>query len=255
LTLQANTGNARSRIGVGHRQAHPRPRWAPGGRHRSPPPTDGCVRPSPGVYGCLWGSCAEVRGSTGLHGQRRRAPGSEALLAVWQVQDSNLRRHTPTDLQNDAAHAVTCAFTTPPPNFHTISAQPAITRTTRDRDLHQSMAWTPRGRPTGTSARRVPSSAASFRKTRLRGNELAMPVMPGHRGSRPPSRSPRGPEGCVGALARGSEGSPGSHVLSTEGRTKARLAPHMYVRLHDGSHEHAKCPPSTATDHRSLRLR
>jgi 2-methylisocitrate lyase-like PEP mutase family enzyme len=42
---------------------------------------------------------------------------------VWQVQDSNLRRHTPTDLQNDAAHAVTCGFTTPPPNFSTICAR------------------------------------------------------------------------------------------------------------------------------------
>ena len=35
---------------------------------------------------------------------------SEALLAGWQVQDSNLRRHTPTDLQNVEAHAVTCGF-------------------------------------------------------------------------------------------------------------------------------------------------
>jgi hypothetical protein len=78
---------------------------APGGRHGSPRPMASCVRPSPGVYGCLWGSCAEVRGSTGLHGERRRAPDgltprSEALFAVWQVQDSNLRRHTPTDLQS-----------------------------------------------------------------------------------------------------------------------------------------------------------
>jgi hypothetical protein len=43
---------------------------------------------------------------------------------VWQVQDSNLRRHTPTDLQNDAAHALTCRFTAPRPNFGTISARP-----------------------------------------------------------------------------------------------------------------------------------
>jgi hypothetical protein len=99
---------------------------APGGRHGSPPPKDGCVRPSPGVYGCLCGSCAEVRGSTGLHGQRRRAPDgqtprSEALFTVWQVQDSNLRRHTPTDLQNVGAHALTCWFTASPPNLGTIS--------------------------------------------------------------------------------------------------------------------------------------
>ena len=46
---------------------------------------------------------------------------SEALFAGWQVQDSNLRRHTATDLQNDAAHAVTCGFTAPPPNFGTNS--------------------------------------------------------------------------------------------------------------------------------------
>ena len=56
----------------------------------------------------------------------RRAPDrqtsrSEALFAGWQVQDSNLRRHTPTDLQNEAAHAVTCGFTAPPPNFRTDS--------------------------------------------------------------------------------------------------------------------------------------
>jgi hypothetical protein len=28
---------------------------------------------------------------------------AERLATRWQVQDSNLRRHTPTDLQNDAA--------------------------------------------------------------------------------------------------------------------------------------------------------
>jgi hypothetical protein len=46
---------------------------------------------------------------------------------VWQVQDSNLRRHTPTDLQNDDAHAVTCGVTAPPPDFGTISPRLAFT--------------------------------------------------------------------------------------------------------------------------------
>jgi hypothetical protein len=111
-------------------------RWRPCSAQPRPP-TDGCVRPSPGVYGCLCGSCAEVRGSTGLHGVRRRAsdgqtPRSEALFAVWQVQDSNLRRHTPTDLQNDDAHAMTCRFTTPPLNFRTDSSRPQhLSRDTR----------------------------------------------------------------------------------------------------------------------------
>jgi hypothetical protein len=41
---------------------------------RTLPPADGCVRPSPGVYGCLCGSCAEVRGSTGLHGYDEGPP-------------------------------------------------------------------------------------------------------------------------------------------------------------------------------------
>jgi hypothetical protein len=50
----------------------------------------------------------------GLDQQKRR---SEALSTRWQVQDSNLRRHTPTDLQNDAAHAVTCRFVAPASNF------------------------------------------------------------------------------------------------------------------------------------------
>jgi hypothetical protein len=40
------------------------------------------------------------------------------------VQDSNLRRHTPTDLQNDAAHAVTCAFAARLSIFRTNSSQP-----------------------------------------------------------------------------------------------------------------------------------
>jgi hypothetical protein len=52
-----------------------------------------------------------------------QTPRSEALFTVWQVQDSNLRRHTPTDLQNATAHAVTCRFTAPPPNFGTNSAR------------------------------------------------------------------------------------------------------------------------------------
>jgi hypothetical protein len=49
---------------------------------------------------------------------------------VWQVQDSNLRRHTPTDLQNDAAHALTCRFTAPPPGFRTHSTRPRHARPT-----------------------------------------------------------------------------------------------------------------------------
>jgi hypothetical protein len=51
----------------------------------------------------------------------RQARRSEAPFDWWQVQDSNLRRHTPTDLQNDAAHAVTWAFAAPPPNLGTDS--------------------------------------------------------------------------------------------------------------------------------------
>ena len=61
-------------------------------------------------------------------GQRRRASDrqtcwSEALFAGWQVQDSNLRRHTPTDLQNVAAHALTCGFVAPLSNFRTDSSR------------------------------------------------------------------------------------------------------------------------------------
>jgi hypothetical protein len=46
---------------------------------------------------------------------------------VWQV-DSNLRRHTPTDLQNDDAHALTWAFAAPLPNFGTNSAHRNATK-------------------------------------------------------------------------------------------------------------------------------
>jgi hypothetical protein len=41
----------------------------------------------------------------------RQTPWSEALFRWWQVQDSNLRRHTPTDLQSDDRHALACTFT------------------------------------------------------------------------------------------------------------------------------------------------
>ena len=33
---------------------------------------------------------------------------SAGTSAAWQVQDSNLRRHTPTDLQSDEHSALTC---------------------------------------------------------------------------------------------------------------------------------------------------
>jgi hypothetical protein len=99
----------------------------PGDQHRCPRPRDDCVRPRPGLYGCPCGSFAEYRGSTGLHGQRRRVsdwqtPRSEALFAVWQVQCGRCRTRTcvgihPTDLQNDAPHALTCGFTAPSPDF------------------------------------------------------------------------------------------------------------------------------------------
>ena len=75
-------------------------------------PTD-CVRLRPALYGCLWGNRAEAGERRGITGQRRRASDrqtcwSEALFARWQVQDSNLRSYTATDLQNVDAHAVTC---------------------------------------------------------------------------------------------------------------------------------------------------
>jgi len=54
-----------------------------------------------------------------LHSSR-----SEALFGLWQVQDSNLRRHTPADLQNATAHPVTCTFTGHQANFRANSPQP-----------------------------------------------------------------------------------------------------------------------------------
>jgi hypothetical protein len=53
----------------------------------------------------------------------RGTTGHSVAGAVWQVQDSNLRRHTPTDLQNADAHAVTCGFTTSATNLGTTSAR------------------------------------------------------------------------------------------------------------------------------------
>ena len=66
-------------------------------------------------------------------GQRERAsagqtPRSEALFSLWPVQDSNLRRYTPTDLQNDTAHALTCTFTPEQGNFRTTSPRIKQTR-------------------------------------------------------------------------------------------------------------------------------
>jgi hypothetical protein len=48
---------------------------------------------------------------------------SAALFDGWQVQDSNLRRHTPTDLQNDGTHAVNCGFTATQPKFRRTSSR------------------------------------------------------------------------------------------------------------------------------------
>jgi len=56
--------------------------------------------------------------------QNRQTCWSEALFTEWQVQDSNLRRHTPTDLQNVDAHSLTWGFTAPLSNFRTSSPQP-----------------------------------------------------------------------------------------------------------------------------------
>jgi hypothetical protein len=68
------------------------------------------------------------RASTG------KRPGQRPFSTRWQVQDSNLRRHTPTDLQNDAAHALTCGFTAPAPNFGTISPRRTPSADTPRRD-------------------------------------------------------------------------------------------------------------------------
>jgi hypothetical protein len=69
---------------------------------------------------------------------------------VWQVQDSNLRRHTPTDLQNDAAHALTCGFTDLPAQFRTDSARLSKCRgshSTRRSALLRAPKSTQRWRP------------------------------------------------------------------------------------------------------------
>ena len=124
-------------------------------------PTD-CVRLRPALYGCLWGNRAEAGERRGITGQRRRAPDrqtcwSEALFAGWQVQDSNLRSYTATDLQNVAAHAVTCVVAAPPPNFRTNSPRlrgrsfadlPMSGRGARARSV---------GRPAGVRHCRVPN--------------------------------------------------------------------------------------------------
>src|SRR5680860_930695 len=47
----------------------------------------------------------------------------EALFGLWQVQDSNLRRHTPADLQDADAHALTCSDAPCSRNFRAHSPQ------------------------------------------------------------------------------------------------------------------------------------
>ena len=104
--------------------------------HRRQPDSRACVEVNrPTVSGC-------VRRSTGVCGEIVRKPtrggvppdndegpltgeraGQRPFFAWWQVQDSNLRSYTATDLQNVAAHAVTCAFTAPSSNFSTNSPQ------------------------------------------------------------------------------------------------------------------------------------
>jgi hypothetical protein len=71
-------------------------------------------------------SAGAVRGAEARSFSHQRPFSLGGRCSVLQVQDSNLRRHTPTDLQNVAAHALTCVFTAPRPNFGTISARPPL---------------------------------------------------------------------------------------------------------------------------------
>jgi hypothetical protein len=60
---------------------------------------------------------------TGVHpkGPPTQTCWSEALFSLWQVQDSNLRRCTPTDLQNDDSHRLTSDSAIGGENFRPIS--------------------------------------------------------------------------------------------------------------------------------------
>ena len=48
---------------------------------------------------------------------------AERLVTRWQVQDRTCVGTHPTDLQNADAHAMTCRYAAPPPNFGTISTR------------------------------------------------------------------------------------------------------------------------------------
>ena len=78
------------------------------GPHATDPPKS---IPSPRMRG---------RASTG------KRPGQRPFSTRWQVQDSNLRRHTPTDLQTVDAHPVTCGFAHRQRNFSTYSPRPPL---------------------------------------------------------------------------------------------------------------------------------
>ncbi len=113
-----NTSQPLGRWGHGHIPVIRVPEW---------------IRPTPAVFrarGAHGGhrlqepTCAELelrrcrlRGRTGavVHGFELRGPDESPQrkggFAGWQVQDSNLRRHTPTDLQTADSSALTGGFT------------------------------------------------------------------------------------------------------------------------------------------------
>jgi len=72
------------------------------------------------------------------------------------AQDSNLRRHTPTDFQNVDADAVTCGFTTPPPNFGTFSPRLRAPRFHRSAEIRSLLRDS-----SGANARSPPTDAVT----------------------------------------------------------------------------------------------
>jgi hypothetical protein len=87
---------------------------------------------------------------------------SGALFNWWQVQDSNLRRHTPTDLQNDDAQALTSSFAAMAETCTPFSHRPEAWPRTRATGATRAQER-PRSPPIGVRAPSLMSMSPWFR--------------------------------------------------------------------------------------------
>jgi hypothetical protein len=137
------------------------------------------------------------------------SPRSEALLAVWQVQDSNLRRRRPTDLQFEGCDLVACGLSATPRTCSRIPPSQwrlaVASRRRSDKGCCRLLEarWLGHGLDCHDGASPIrPTGNPQFRKSQRpspRGLTARSPLMASEQGVRP--RSPVRPSSARAATA------------------------------------------------------